>query len=252
LTAYSYTYDSYDTATGNCFSTFSATNTVQQRVFKFNSKVSVYVVNEVGYWGGGSSSASDLNGRIVLPVSLSVSPTQYLEITLQMTFTVSPNAPAAVVNVGTAVNTAGLAMCENWDCSKVLADGSSAGTFSGYGGALDGSSNIANYSFFFTTTPALTQNSTMLTSTKALPSGNIAIAAVTAPSNASQPVGVGVSAPAFSITTTGQVATGIVLCWGGLNNVAWDILFTSGQALPVGTLAGTATFKWQFTRQLVN
>ena len=161
---------------------------------------------------------------------------------------------------GTAFNTAGTAMQQVWDCRAV----NSAGATAGVNSTSHGSASLLSYELrwgsrnhCFYHWHGDGRNPSILNSNQADLSPAPTQAAIpthTAPTNASQPVGVGVTAAnAFSFTTAAQTCNGISFGSGGgvPTSCGFILNLTTPVVLPSGTFSGTWFQQWQFTRQLV-
>jgi hypothetical protein len=258
LGALEYATNTCDTSAGNNKSTFTATTCTLQRVFNFGVQSSSYIVNEIGYSNG---SSGNCNGRVVLPVTLVVATSQYLEVTVIMTFTASPAVPAAVANVGPAAfNTAGTVMQQAWNCSAVGPGGAVIKSFAQANGLTDGAPVDGSpliFSLQSGTPPAL--NATLLAITPPLvPAGVIFFDnTIPQPSNTGQSVGVGISTVPFSITTAGQIITHLIFGFIDYSDAGslydnMQLNLSAPQILPTGLFAGSLSFQWTFARQLSN
>lgn len=247
LQAFLYASSTYLTSTGACGTTFSGNTISLQRTFVFPSQATTYTVNEIGY-ASATQSAGLANGRIVLPSSDSVAPTQYYQVIVQMTFAISPGTPTAVGNVGSGVGTAGTAMMQAWDCTIVQADGTTANNFSaacitdrsqGVGLVLINSAGSLNSS----PSPSAPPNYGFSYSL-----GTCSI------SNTGQPVGVGYGTATYSVTTAGESIG--VLCMGQISTGncyrSFQQDLTSPIVLPTGSFAGSWSFTNIFSRTLTN
>lgn len=251
LTAFLFSSNSYQTTGGSNTTTFTGNQISLQRTFIFPVQGSTYNVNEIGY--SNATGGAACSGRIVLPSTDTVTPTQFYVVVLQMTFTVSPGSPSSVGNVGTNINTAGTSMIDYWDCQIINSDGST-GQQQGVsaGGTVDGG-NAANISAGMYAAAA-TQNSSP--STSAYPNVNYSIILGTFPtiSNTGQPVGVGVSTITFSGTTTGQTIN--CIRFGRLNTPGIEAAFsqnlTASFTAPNGAFSGNLQLQITFTRTLTN
>lgn len=249
-----FTSNTYDTSTGaNTTAIVSNTITIQ-RTIVFPVQASLYTVNEIGY--NSQNFGTGVLGRIVLPSSDVVSPTQFYVVVIVMTFTVSPSAPLAVANIGTNFNTAGSFMQQCWCACGVDANGNNLV----YNGGTGLSGNIIDGSSFavlVNTNNNITLNGSIsaaapqgLGGTGLYRLGNTAQI-----SNTSQPIGVGsTGSVSYSTTTNGETVYSIFFGGGGggVNAVIFALVLTTPQVLPVGVFAGNFSCTSVFTRTLSN
>ncbi len=114
-----YVNDGYQTLAGNCGTTLSGNQATHQRYFVFNAKDAPYGVNEIGYGRTSIAAGSKIAGRFVLSSSDVIAPTQFYVVIMQVVVTYGPSAPSAVGNVGTNIDTTGMAMVETLDDNAV-------------------------------------------------------------------------------------------------------------------------------------
>ena len=140
LQTYLHAATSYQTNAGDNSTTISGGQVTFQRTFIVPTQLAPYSVNEIG-WNGKSlgDSTNTVNGRIVLGSTDVVGITNYYVVIVQIIFNYTPAAPAAVLNVGTAINTAGTAMIESLGSIQQVA---SNGTVTGSNLCLDGSAQV--------------------------------------------------------------------------------------------------------------
>jgi hypothetical protein len=250
LTTLLFTTTNLQTTTGSNSSIFTTNSVTHQRIFVFPQQGSPYSVNEIGYDNG--NGGATCNGRVVLGTTDSISPSQFYAVEVQMTFVVSPGIPTAVANVGTAIDTTGIASINFWDCQIINANGSQGFAVTNAPSQLcDGSSQPA---VGISATTQTSQNIAVNTLPAAI--GVIAVLGnFGSLSNSGQAVGVGVQTLSFSISTSGQTVAALVL-GGNTSSTSLRPIFvlnlTTPFTLPTGTFSGTISFKLQYTRTLSN
>jgi hypothetical protein len=229
-------------------STFASNIQNNTRTFVFPVQGSPYSVNEVGY--SQSNNMADANGRIVLGSTTVVPTSDFLVVEMEQSITQNPSAPVAVGNVGTNVNTAGMAMLQQWCGTIVRSDGSTS-NFT-YGSPMD--SQLP--SFAFHTANDITLSSSILSGTTVPGQSNEAYVFNFGNfSNAGQPVGVGVAGVGWSLTSAGETVyfLSVGTSFGGSNWTQFFVIqLTTPFTLPVGTFAGNVTMYRQFSRTLSN
>jgi hypothetical protein len=242
-----YSSSTYETTAGSCQTTVSGALVTHKRTFNFAQQVSSYNVNEIGYFS--STAGTTVFGRVVLGATEVVAPTNFLQVVLELDVTYSPNAPTAVSDVGTNINTAGNAMIEN-----ILATGASCICAVAANGTnnvpstlstLDGSSSssirglIANY-----TQNGATSQAGSLNPSNILFQDTInwtyagARGKMTLTSNA-------------TISTAGQTLYGVCVA-RNTNYIIFDVKFTSTYALPTGSFLPQCVFAVTYNRLLNN
>jgi hypothetical protein len=265
-----FTTSTYQLLTGDCLSTIAGNVMTHQRTFVFPVQGSSYNVNEIGY----GPVTSGICGRIVLPSTDVVGTSNFYRVIIQVVCTYSPGAPTAVGNIGVNFNTAGNAMIEYWSVSSVnptngtsdpnisptaalMAGLDAASKYSGYAGSTSQMFLIARIGATYT------QNASIST--------GLGLSWGTLGTNYLTPAGSAISwsnnaavrgqmklAYAGNTTTTGQTCYGIgispTLATVGTNkgNPAFDILFTTPQALPNGAWLPNIEFSQTYGRTLVN
>jgi hypothetical protein len=239
LQTFLYQSSSYQTSTGSCSTTFGSGQVTFQRTFNFAIQSSPYTVNEIGWSPGGTA----ICGRLVLGSSVTVSPTQFLQVVLQMVVSYSPTVPTAVGNTGTGINNAGSAMIEAWNISAVATSGATQPQI-GISSPLDGYSpqlNLIVASYSQNGTPSTT---TPISPTK-LTSGSATWTYVAA--------SVGIMQLSFLSTTfatSGQTMTGYGI--SGNNGICFDVQLTTPFTLPTGTFFPQTVFQITYSRTLTN
>lgn len=253
------TYQSYTSAT-------SITGNVitLARSIVFGTQSLNYTVNELGYKTSPTGTGSCLGRFDISGSPVSVSTSQFLVVTLTITFTLSPSAPASVANVGTNVDTTGTSMLTLWDCQSVNTSGATQNLQSG------SSSNLMDRSQTISVllgssapslpanipTPSLTngQCNTALPQTGLYVLGSGSISAVGGQQIvATKAVKAGSANFSFSLSTAGETCYGLTFGNGVSGNQVTDVFylnFTTPQPLPSGTLSGNLTFTNTFGRQL--
>jgi hypothetical protein len=255
LATYSYQSSTYGTATTP---TVFSTNTLQlTRVFNFAVQSGSYNVNEVGYSSNVTADGT-CSGFFVLGSTWVVAPTQFLQVTWTLTYTVSPGVPTAVGNVGTGVNTAGQAMLNYWDCQTLNSDGSVASAQGSYPSFLmDKTQNI--FGGFVATGIGLPSNplttaSATQTTLYQMGSGSIFVT-VNAGSAAPSNVAVGGFTKSFTITSAAESCGGLIFgsqISGTQLKRIFAINFTAPITLPAGSFSGSFSLTNTFSRTLTN
>lgn len=256
LTSYFLVTTAVQTGSGNNGTTISGNQITSKRTFNFANQGSTYNVNEVGYSVDGSNNAT-VNGRIVLTSTVTVTPTQFLQIVLQLTYLVTPSAPVSVANVGTNLNTAGTAGYLVFDFEAVTATGANT-SFQGNGAdMMDACELNGSTSGLFV---GLTGGAITIPGSIPLSQSNVFtglyILGGSSISNAGQAVGVGLGSFTYSLTTAGETCFGLMFGTQTASPPAmrafFALNFTTPQTLPVGTFAGNLQFTLTFTRTLNN
>ncbi len=244
LQTHLFTSNSYQTNSGDCQTTYSATGVTYQRTYVFGVQASPYTVNEIG-WNPVSSTTKTM-GRLVLSSSDSVATTNFYVVVIAMTLTYSPNVPTAVADVGVNINTAGTAMVECLSTAWVQTTGA---TVTSSVGTLDNTEQ----SVLVFATATYTQQATIPGRVPVLTwPTRIAISATTWLKVAATR-GTMRCTHTGSITTSGQTAYGVGLSRNSSQgDVAFDIKFTTPQVLPTGTFSPTFIFQIVYDRALVN
>lgn len=246
LVAYLYKNISYDTSGSGCDTTFASNTITLKRTFVFANESSPYNVSEIGY-SRNSNNDGTVDGRIVLGSPVTVTATQFYRVTLQMSWTVTPNGSTAAGNVGTGIDTAGNCGVLFWDCTIVNSDGTngSAQTLFGGGGSnvLDsGGVAIALLGIVLTINPI---------SASASNTTGLYISAQSNFTNSGQPVGVGLATINYLFNTAGETCDGFNL-GNAQGYLCFGQNFTAPITLPTGAFSGVVTVTRQFTRTLTN
>ncbi len=234
-----YETSTYQTNSGDCGSTFTATTVTHQRTFVFPAQASPYTVNEIGY-----SSVTGVNmiGRVVLSSSDVVGTTNIYIVVVAITLTYSPSVPTAVIDVGTGIVTAGNAMIEWWSVSKVNSDGTTDTTNTD----LDVGNTFLQF-------PLATYTQAATIGTSPGPTFTTPLTPASANWTYATILGTMKLTLAGSISTTGQTIYGLgIRRSGGGFTPAFDIKFTTPVVLPTGTFAPTAIIQMVYGRTLTN
>lgn len=238
-----YSTANYQTSGSSCGTTFSGADVSFKRTFNFSPQAGSYTVNEIGYFS--TTSGSTVYGRIVLPSSDVVAPTNYYQVVLTVTFTFSPGTPTAVGNVGTNIDTSGNAMVECLNNSSVVM----AQVFSN--GAADSPRLLDSQGsgFFNLATSTYTQNATpgalkTVATRVFVNTGNW--------TNDGTVLGKMKMSFNTTISTSGQTLYGFGLTGWNNNDLAFDIKLTSTFALPSGSFLPQAVFSVTYGRTLTN
>lgn len=235
----------YRTLAGDNSSVFTGSTVAMQRTFTFPLQGSPYSVNEIGY---SNIAGNSIAGRVVLPSTDVVGTSFFYQVVIVITYTFTPNAPAASANVGTNINVAGNIMVECWDIFAVQASGGNASNLGSINTALDGVIQSINMGCKFATA-TYTQNATIQNSAYTAPTTFDTTA--TASAWVYTPGSVGVSTVTFTInvTSTGQTVFGLFLTCA---HNALDVKFTASQTLPNGSFQGSVVWQRTYGRTLVN
>jgi hypothetical protein len=251
LVAYLYKTNSYQTGVANCGTTLTGSTCAMKRTFNFANQGSTYTVNEIGYASNNNNDGT-CNGRIVPAIGVTVAPSQFLQVVIVFTYTVSPNSPQAVTNVGTNINTAGNIMFNFWDATVVDNNGNNTFTQGSFPSDIMDNCQNVRVGLMNATPPTQSssiQNSAASNTTTIYQLGNFSI------SNSGQAVGVGLGTLTYGITTAGESCGGLIFGGeidGSTMKTILTLNFTTPQTLPVGTFAGTLNYTNTFTRTLVN
>lgn len=245
LQSISFQSNNYETLGGDNGTVFAGNTATQKRTYIFGQQSIAYPVNEIGW--NPTNNANRCLGRVVLPTTDNVGPSNIYIVSISLIVTYLPSAPAAVVNFGTgSINTAGNAMVEWFSVETINADGTvnTSGQI-----LLDGSHQCGLY--FMTAT--YTQNSAI--NNTRTPTATL----LTIPGNATWTyvaASVGIMQISFSgtTTTTGQTVYGMCLsdASGGGNVPALDVKFTTPQTLPTGAFQPLTVCQAQYVRNLDN
>lgn len=237
LVAPLYTSSTYQTSGSSCGTIYVSNAIVFQRTFNFALQGSPYSVNEIG-WGFSSATL----GRIVLPSTIVVGVTQFLQVQLQLTASILPSTPTPVGNVGVGLDTSGNLMAECFPFSIVLSNG----TVNGFEAFDPASSNAC----FIQTVAPITQNSSLNPS----PTGVILSNALVSGNSNWVWSSIGFCTRSYLatiFTTSGQTLYGIGMRGGNADSVL-DIVLTNPVTLPTGSYQPQLVFFARYTRALVN
>lgn len=249
LASYLYVTNSYLTGAGNCGTTLASGVLTLQRTFNFATQVSTYTVNEIGYDGAGAANGT-VNGRLVLPSSDVVPPTNYYQVIMALSVAYSPATPTAVPNVGVNIDTAGTLAIE-----KLFTSVDTTGA--SYDHWIDGPSSLSygGYGYFYGMTATYTQNSEpSLSSTLRFNPGGILMltnipAAVKTANRGQMSWTMTISA-----TTAAQTMYGFGMCgdFTYQERVVLDVKLTTPFVLPTGTFTASVVFTMTYDRTLSN
>ena len=243
----------YVTSPGACATTFpggaNSTQITNQRTYKFPVQAAPYTVNEIGYSDNNTNDGT-CNGRIVLGSPDTIAITEYYVVQIAITFTLSPNVPTAVINVGTGLNTAGQIQFNAWDCQTITSTGTALAYQTVWAGGIMDDAAIP-LGFITGSAPTLNANinqNNALSLTAALTSASANL------SNATLPVGVAQATITFNFSTAGQTCYAIAFGRTSGSNVAliFVLLLTTPFALPNGTFQGNLVYQRAVTRTLSN
>lgn len=242
-----YSSATYETTAGACSTGVAANVVTFQRTFNFAQQVASYNVNEVGYFS--SITGTTIFGRLVLPATEVVNPTNFLQVVLQFVVTYSPSAITAVGDVGTNIDTSGNAMLENLAAGSsgaiaaVLSTGATQNA--GASGICIDRSNatslcrgiLSDYAQNASTSNALTTPApTVLTFQITSWTYNSVRGQMRLSTNA-------------TISTSGQTLYGVML---GAGVPIFDVKFNSTYLLPTGSFLPQVTFLQTYDRNLSN
>jgi hypothetical protein len=231
------------------------------RTMNFATQSAPMTVNEVGYSQNNNSDGT-CNGMIVLGSSWVVSTSQFLQVTWQLAFTLSPGAPTAVGNVGTSFNTAGTAMINNFD--NEIVDGSGVTqeyltshfcNLCDWVGATDFTMGFVSALQSLPTTIGQTTGAGPGI-TDIYQVGNFGAASRATVGNGTSQIGVqSTRSVTFSIATAGETFNHIAFGYStSPTGMTWifALNLANPQTLPNGTFAGAASFSNTFSRVLFN
>lgn len=253
LTTPLYLFSSYQTNSGDCGTTYPGNVNIQQnqRTFIFNSKVSVYSVNEIGYGPQLAAAGSKLAGRIVLAATDVIAPSQYYLVVFQFSATVVPGVPTAVGNVGTNMNTAGTAMVEGIGSDAFYVVGSN-GVASGFGYLCAAASTPTK--LLFAVTSAYSQNPHPESTLHGGADFGGAALIFSTGATWTKVVGVRGQMQCYfdqTMSTTGQTLYGVGI-GSQSDRVFLDVEFTTPQTAPSGLFEPKTTWLCTWNRQLSN
>ena len=244
-----YSSSTYQTNSGDCQSTVTGGTITHKRTFTFPVQAGSYNVNEIGYDTG----SGNLTGRIVLPSTDTVAPTNFYVVIMSLSLAYTPRVPTAVASVGTNIDTAGNAIIEFFNVAYVNSAG--ATTRNGTYALLEPAEMINTITLCFATAtysqPASTPDA-IANSPSPYTTQKIEFTGLPVKTNPS--IGVAVLTwSSVSLTTSGQTLYGFGLTDNGSNRVPFDIKFTATVTAPTGTMQLTGiTFQIRFSRVLVN
>lgn len=260
-----YTSSTYQTAGGDNATTIVGNIVTHQRTFIFSPQAAPYNVNEIGY--NSLSSGVLICGRIVLSSTDVVGVTNFYRVVIQVAVTYTPSAPTAVANIGTGFNTAGNAMIEGFDIGTVT----SAGAVGTLGmSALDANSDYSGGPGLFVGLYLIARIASTYTQNAAIASGGPNVSWGTVNTNY---LLVDNSLPNWQYTGTrgkmrvsftGNITTSGQTCYAigfsgnynftaaNQNLPAFDVLFTTPQALPSGAWLPSIQFELTYGRTLNN
>jgi len=247
----------YVTSPGSCGTSFpggvNSTQITLQRTYKYPVQSTSYSVSEIGY-SGNTNNDGTCNGRLVLGSPDTIINTEYYVVQIVITFTVSPNTPTALTNVGTGINTAGNMNFQYWDCYTVATSGAQANYQTSYG---------SNQSIMDAGPPELA----LFTSGAYSLAANIAQAQIpgfagvtyasaqgSAWTNTSLGVGVAQTTISFIFSTAGETLYAVIIGGGLGTNISpiFALVLTTPITLPSGTFQGNLVYQRQITRTLSN
>lgn len=241
-----FTTNTYQVNSGDNQTTFGVNSWTQKRTYIVAQQASPYTVNEIGY----GSTSGLIGGRLVLSSSDNIGTTNFYVVIIQVTYTITPNVPTAVGNVGTNFDTTGSAMIEQFAVSQI--QGGGLPIFDIAGNAVTLQALIASY----------TQRSAPSTSTFSKPTAlNLATGArvfVTGAGTGGMSrigtlyAGLGRFSGAFSTSSAGQSCTGLALVDTTGNFMVFDDKLTTPVTLPSGTFAGSYAVDLSYGRALNN
>lgn len=240
--------NTYQTVTGDCSTTSSGANLIQQRTFIIAQQASPYTVNEIGY--SSISGTGNCLGRIKLSSSDVVGVTNFYVIVLQLTFTFSPGVPTAVGDVGTNINTAGNAMVESFSPFNVANINGANGNLIATNFSLEGGGAQPLLGFI---TEAYSQNGSPNLGTQFAVTNVVAFPAQPWTFDGGGAIGRMTATFAASTTTSGQSCTGIcILNQVSTNKPCFDVKLTTPVTLPNGTFQPNTVWQCVYGRTLVN
>jgi hypothetical protein len=247
--------NTYVTSPGACSTTFpggaNSTQITMQRTYQFPVQAAPYSVSEIGYSENVTNDGS-CNGRIVLGLPDTIAITEYYVVQIAVTYTLSPNVPTALGNVGTGIDTTGQIMFNYWDCNTVNSSGTASDYQNTYGAGrnkMDGSAPV----FGLYTTGAYSLAAHIQQAQMSLVTVTYASVG-SAYTNAALPVGVAQTTITFSFSTAGETLYALLFGGGSGTNVGrtFVLALTTPFALPTGTYQGNFVYQRQITRTLSN
>lgn len=265
-----FTSSSYQTNAGDNQTTLVGAVATHQRTFTFPVQGAPYNVNEVGYTS--QSAGTQVLGRIVLPSTDVVGTSNFYRVIILVTVTYSPAAPTAVGNIGVNWNTAGNAMMECWSIAGIASTGAVDGTVpNALYASLDASSEYSGYAgntsggcqLIAKIAATYTQNAAISTAF-GLTWGTLNTNFIQVDTNTRPWVALATRG-GMKLTFTGNASTTGQTCYGiaispnynsdavtHRNKPMFDILFTTPQALPVGSWLPSIEITQTYSRTLVN
>lgn len=233
--------NTFQTISGDCFSTFVNNVITMQRTYVVSQQVSTYNVNEIGW---GDSNTATCFGRVVLSSTDVVTPSNFYLVVIQLQITCSPGVPTAVSNVGTNIATAGNAMIERFAIARVSTTGGVdvSDNELDNGGPVGIAFATATYTQRANTTDsAFSPVPTRITINPLARSKNAARGRMDWTINT-------------AITTNGESLFGIYIKNSGsaASPPLFDVKFTVTQTAPVGTFQPNVVFSITYNRSLTN
>lgn len=225
----------YQTNPGDNSTGKSGNTVAYQRTFVFPVEAVQYTVNEIAWRTSDNNTNTKICGRIVLPSSDVVGTTNFYVVVMQLSVIYLPDAPTAVVNVGTNIDTAGDAMFEYWNIPLVNSNGSASSQFP--------------YPAVGFIISSYTQNGSIQTSA---PASVTQFGGFHAISYVAGSVGVMKMVYTGTHTTNGETLYGVCLKDNNGNSPTFDVKLTTPFTLPVGTFIPTIEFRQTFYRTLNN
>lgn len=264
-----FTSSSYQTNATDNQTTFVTNVATHQRTFTFPVQGAPYNVNEVGYTS--QTAGTQVLGRIVLGSTDVVGTSNFYRVIILVTVTYTPAAPTAVGNIGVNWNTAGNAMMEFWCVAGIDSTGAVNGASPNNNFAsLDASSEYSGFlgntsggMYLIARIGATYAQNASISTAMGLSWGTLNTNFLQVDSNVRQWTSTGARG-AMKLTYTGNSSTTGQTCYGiaispnynSLNTnrdkPAFDILFTTPQALPNGSWLPSIEFTQTYSRTLVN
>lgn len=230
----------YETTAGSCGTSFAGASVTHKRTYNFAQQASSYNVNEIGY--SPSSSGSTVLGRLVLSATDVVSPTNFYQVILSITFTYSPGTPTAVGDVGTNIDTSGNAMLENVNAATTFKQVQSDGIITPGNSNLDGASSTTVLRLIIS---AYTQNSVPGSLISPTTINTTSVSWVYAGSRGKMTLTFN-----LTVSTSGQSMTGIGI--GSTSTLPFDVKLTTPFTLPTGSFLPQTVFSVTYGRTLNN
>lgn len=241
-----YQSSTYQTATGDCGTSYLSNSMALKRTFVFPVQVASYTVNEIG-WSG--TTGTSVFGRALLSSSDVVGPTNFYVVVLTLTFTITPAVPTLVANFGTGINTAGNVMVEMFGYRAVSTSGISNAPANNQGNFFFSSGSVEFWTNNYTQNAAITSNGVG----PALPAGRVIAATNTGWVKDGSIRGRMINTSGWNTSTSGQTCYGVgAHCGVSPFNVVFDVKFTTPQVLPVGAFVGNLVMASVYNRVLDN